>query len=130
MPIPNQTFQIQVVEIADPEAALPGVRPRDDLLSRRFGGTFATELLLAGVPLECVSVLLGLQGVKIAEKHYSPSIRERQEQAEADVRRTWAHNPMALLANRAKPRGHGKREAMNSMEIQRKFWRRGWDSTH
>ena len=47
--------------------------------AHRFRDTFATELLLAGVPLERVSVLLGHQSVKITEKHYSPWIRERQE---------------------------------------------------
>jgi hypothetical protein len=51
--------------------------------------TFAVELLLSGVPLERVSVLLGHQSVKVTEKHYAPWVRARQEQLEADVRRTW-----------------------------------------
>jgi len=43
------------------------------------------ELLLAGVPLERVSILLGHTSVRITEKHDAPWVRERQEQAEADV---------------------------------------------
>jgi integrase/recombinase XerD len=34
--------------------------------------TFAVELLLAGVPLERVSVLLGQPSIKVTEKHYIP----------------------------------------------------------
>jgi hypothetical protein len=37
-----------------------------------------------------VSVLLGRSSIKVTEKHYSVWVRERQEQLEADVRRTWA----------------------------------------
>jgi site-specific recombinase XerD len=36
--------------------------------SHRFRDTFAVELLLAGVPIERVSVLLGHQSVRITEK--------------------------------------------------------------
>jgi integrase len=38
--------------------------------AHRFGDTFATELLLAGVPLEHVSVRLGHGSIKVTEKHY------------------------------------------------------------
>ncbi len=55
----------------------------------RFRDTFSVELLLAGVPIERVSILLGHQSVRITEKHYVPWVRARQEQLEADVRRTW-----------------------------------------
>jgi hypothetical protein len=48
----------------------------------------SVELLLAGVPIERVSILLGHQGVRITEKRYAPWVRARQEQLEADVRRT------------------------------------------
>lgn len=65
--------------------------------AHRFRDTFATELLLNGVPLERVSMLLGHSSVKVTEKHYSPWIRERQEQAEADVKRTWTRDALALL---------------------------------
>src|SRR6266852_2064563 len=62
--------------------------------AHRFRDTFAVELLLAGVPIERVSILLGHQSVRITEKHYAPWVRARQEQLEADVRRTWlTHEP-------------------------------------
>jgi len=57
--------------------------------AHRFRDTFSVELLLAGVPIERVSIILGHQSVRITEKHYAPWVRARQEQLEADVRRTW-----------------------------------------
>lgn len=57
--------------------------------AHRFRHTFATNLLLAGVPLDRVATLLGHTNSKITEKHYAPWIRARQEQLEADVRRVW-----------------------------------------
>lgn len=66
--------------------------------AHRFRDTFATELLLAGVPIERVSIFLGHQSIKVTEKHYRPWVRERQEQAEADVRRTWEQDPITVLA--------------------------------
>jgi integrase/recombinase XerD len=81
--------------------------------AHRFSDTFAVELLLAGVPLERVSILLGHTSVKITEKHYAPWVRERQEQAEADVKRTWAQDPIALLEAKGTPEVHGKRRALN-----------------
>ena len=54
-----------------------------------FRDTFAVGLLQAGVPMERVSVLLGHSSIKVTEKHYSPWVRARQEQLEADVRRRW-----------------------------------------
>jgi site-specific recombinase XerD len=55
----------------------------------RLRDTFAVELLLQGVPMERVSVLLGHRSIRVTEKHYAPWVRARQEQLEADVRRTW-----------------------------------------
>jgi integrase/recombinase XerD len=81
--------------------------------AHRFRDTFAVELLLAGVPLERVSILLGHTSVKITEKHYAPWVRERQEQTEADVKRTWAQDPIALLESKGTPEVHGKRSALN-----------------
>ena len=40
--------------------------------------TFAVEMLLAGVPIDQVSMLLGHSSVKITEKHYSPWVKARQ----------------------------------------------------
>jgi integrase len=51
---------------------------------------FVVGVLQAGVPMDRVSVLLGHSNIKVTEKHYSPWVRARQEQSEADVRRTWA----------------------------------------
>lgn len=51
--------------------------------------TFAVEMLLAGLPLEQVSMLLGHKSVKITEKHYAPWVKARQEQLAANVRKAW-----------------------------------------
>ncbi|PYX27223.1 MAG: hypothetical protein DMG80_19240 [Acidobacteria bacterium] len=66
----------------------------DDGLPKRchphmFRDTFAVEMLLAGVPLEQVSILLGHKSVKITEKHYAPWVKARQEQLAANVRKAW-----------------------------------------
>ena len=63
--------------------------PIPDGHAHRFRDTFAVGLLQAGIPMERVSVLLGHSSIKVTEKHYSPWVRARQEQLEADVRRTW-----------------------------------------
>lgn len=81
--------------------------------AHRFRDTFAVELLLAGVPLERVSILLGHASIKVTERHYSPWIRERQEQAEADVRRTWVQDPVALLETKGTQEVHEKRGPVN-----------------
>src|SRR5882724_1655572 len=39
--------------------------------AHRFRDTFGVELLLAGVPIERVSILLAHQSVKITEKYYN-----------------------------------------------------------
>lgn len=81
--------------------------------AHRFRDTFAVELLLAGVPLERVPVLLGHQSVKVTEKHYDPWVKARQEQLEADVRRTWAEDQIALRAGKSTREVHGKEEVVN-----------------
>jgi integrase len=57
-----------------------------------FRDTFAVEMLLAGVPLDQVSILLGHRSIKVTEKHYAPWVRARQEQLENSVRRAWEKN--------------------------------------
>jgi integrase/recombinase XerD len=57
--------------------------------AHRFRDTFAISLLLKGVDLANVSVLLGHSSIKVTERHYSPWVKARQDQLEADVRRTW-----------------------------------------
>lgn len=63
-----------------------------------FRDTFAVEMLLAGVPLEQVSVLLGHKSVKITEKHYAPWVKARQEQLEQNVRKAWGGNLTSIEA--------------------------------
>lgn len=89
--------------------------------AHRFRDSFSVSLLVAGVPLERVSVALGHSSVKVTEKHYSPWVRERQEQLESDVRRIWQRDPFVLMENAAlatdETRGtqqvRGKNEAVN-----------------
>lgn len=73
----------------------------------RFRDIFAVELLLDGVPLERASVLLGHQSVLVTERHYSPWASARQEQPEADVRRTWDTNLLAGDSGMDTPEVHG-----------------------
>ena len=58
--------------------------------AHRFRDTFAVGVLQVNVPIERVSVLLGHSSITVTEKYYSPWVRARQEQLEADVRRSWA----------------------------------------
>jgi integrase len=81
--------------------------------AHRFRDTFAVELLLAGVPLERVSILLGHGSVKVTEKHYSPWVLARQEQLEADVKRTWDRDPVALAQTKGTQEVHGIQEVVN-----------------
>ena len=57
--------------------------------AHRFRDTFAVELLLASVPIERVSILLGHSSVRVTERHYSPWVQARQDQLEQDVMKTW-----------------------------------------
>jgi integrase/recombinase XerD len=67
--------------------------------------TFAVEMLLAGVPLEQVSILLGHKSVKITEKHYAPWVKARQELLAANVRKAWAVTATAYRkARRRRPK--------------------------
>jgi integrase len=89
---------------------LAGVK---DAHPHRFRDTFAVELLLAGVPLERVSILLGHSSTKVTERHYSPWIRARQEQLEADLERSWALDPIVLAETKGTPEVRREREAVN-----------------
>lgn len=65
-----------------------------------FRDTFAVEMLLAGVPIDQVSILLGHSSVRITEKHYSPWVRARQDQLEKSVQAAWqASSSNATVAN-------------------------------
>jgi integrase len=76
--------------------------------AHRFRDTFAVELLLAGVPIDQVSVLLGHSSVKITEKSYSPWVKARQDQLEAAVMKIWARSAPVEA-----------RESMNASERRR-----------
>ena len=81
--------------------------------AHRARDTFAVELLLQGVPIERVSMLLGHSSIKVTEKNYAPWVRARQEQLEADVRRTWAADPVVFAETKGTPQVHGKHERVN-----------------
>jgi site-specific recombinase XerD len=59
------------------------------MLSHRFRHTFAVEMLLAGVPIERVSKLLGHKTTRTTEKFYSAWVKERQRKLEAEVKEAW-----------------------------------------
>jgi integrase/recombinase XerD len=81
--------------------------------AHRLRDTFAVELLLAGIPIERVSILLGHQSVRITEKHYSPWVRSRQDQLEADLKNAWERDPIVLLETKGTLKVHGKTEPVN-----------------
>ncbi len=85
----------------------------------RFRDTFAVDLLLAGVPLEQVSILLGHAGIRITEKHYAPSIRDRQAQPGASLERAWALDPVVLAEakNAVLAETKGTQEVHREMEV-------------
>jgi len=62
------------------------------MVSHRLRDTFAVECLLAGVPLERVSILLGHSTIKVTERHYAPWIQKRQQQLDADLRAMWSND--------------------------------------
>jgi len=81
--------------------------------AHRFRDTFAVELLLSGVPLERVSVLLGHTSLRVTEKHYAPWVRARQEQLEADVRRSWSEDPVVFAQTKGTPEVHERTKVVN-----------------
>ena len=54
----------------------------------RLRDTFAVSLLEKSVPIEQVAMLLG-NTPAIVLKHYAPWVRERQQQLDSAVRKTW-----------------------------------------
>jgi integrase/recombinase XerD len=70
--------------------------------AHRFRDTFAVELLLAGVPLDRVSVLLGHSSIRITERHYAPWTRSRQQQIEADLNSAWKTDPVLRAERRGR----------------------------
>jgi integrase len=70
--------------------------------AHRFRDTFAVELLMAGVPLDRVSVLLGHSNIRITERHYAPWTRLRQQQIEADLNSAWKTDPLLRAERRGR----------------------------
>jgi integrase len=62
--------------------------------------TFAVELLLAGVPIDQVSILLGHASVKTTERHYAPFVKARQEQLVSSVENSWQTQGLHLVEKR------------------------------
>jgi integrase len=63
--------------------------------------TFAVELLLAGVPIDQVSILLGHASVKTTERHYAPFVKARQEQLVSSVEKSWQMQGVHLVEKHA-----------------------------
>jgi len=49
----------------------------------------AVEMLLAGVPIERVSILLGHRSQRTTEKYYSAWVKERKQGLETEVKDAW-----------------------------------------
>jgi integrase/recombinase XerD len=81
--------------------------------AHRFRDTFATELLMAGTPLDRVSVLLGHQSVKVTERHYAPWVKGRQERLEADVKHAWPADPIVFAGTKGTHGVHAETKPVN-----------------
>jgi len=93
----------------------------------RLRDTFAVELLLAGMPLDRVSILLGHSSMRITERHYAPWTRSRQEQIEADLRAAWSNDPLIKEVHA----GYTARPAARTRVFsRRRIGRGGGDRTH
>ncbi len=107
-------YQEKIKTIFDQAGIVKGL---SNSVSHRLRDTFAVELLLAGVPIERVSILLGHQSVKITEKHYSPWTRSRQAQIEADLTAAWKLDPALEDFSSGPTKGtrkvHGKSAVVN-----------------
>jgi len=74
----------ELVDIRRPDGQLKRCHPH------MFRDTFAVEMLLAGVPIDQVSLLLGHASVRITEKSYAPFVKARQIQLQESVRSAWS----------------------------------------
>jgi hypothetical protein len=86
--IEHRSGAILICSATMPNSGLSRMRHRRD--------TFAVELLLAGVPLDQVSLLLGHRSVKITERHHAPFSKARQEQLAASVKLAWKKPDQSL----------------------------------
>ena len=90
--------------------ALAGIKEPDGSAKRchphMFRDTFAIESLLAGLPLEEVSKLLGHSSIRITEEHYMPWVRARQVNLNQSVVNSWVKQgkiPAFRSPGRARP---------------------------
>jgi integrase len=74
--------------------------------------TFAVEYLLAGMPLEEVSRLLGHSSVLVTQKHYAPWVLERQQKLANSVRNAWSN--MGVGAAKTKLHVTGRQPAASA----------------
>jgi integrase/recombinase XerD len=81
--------------------------------AHRFRHTFAVSLLIAGIPMERVSILLGHQSVRVTEKYCAAWTDSRQRQVEADLQRAWEQDPIVMLEAKVTRRLRGNIEAVN-----------------
>jgi integrase/recombinase XerD len=81
--------------------------------AHRFRDTFATELLLNGVPIEQVSVLLGHSSIRITETHYRPWVRDRQRQLELSLEKAWSQDPIVMLETNAEQKSSTEKRSIN-----------------
>ena len=70
--------------------------------AHRFRDSFSVGLLLAGVPIERLSILLGHSNIKVTQQHYNPWLRDRQLQLEADLQRAWNRDPVVMLNSKVR----------------------------
>ena len=87
-----------------PELFLDATGQRKPAHLHMMRDTFAVEYLLAGMPLEEVSRLLGHSSVTITQKHYAPWVFERQQRLAASQRAAWTKMGV-VIADREAPRG-------------------------
>ena len=70
-------------------------------------------MLLAGIPIERVSVILGHSSVKVTEKDYAPWVRARQTQVEDDIKRYWESDSLWLSETKGTSGVHGENDLVN-----------------
>jgi Site-specific recombinase XerD len=74
--------------------------------------TFAVEYLLAGMPLEELSRLLGHHSVLVTQKHYAPWVVQRQQRLAASQRAAWV--AMGIQGRRPKTKSLRKMDRVHS----------------
>jgi len=98
----------KVAEIKKPDHSLKRCH------SHMFRDTFAVELLLAGVPIDQVSLLLGHSSVKVTEKHYAPFVKARQEQLAQSARKAWNFENLVAAHEGKRRQSCQKRQRQNN----------------